>query len=322
MRTATTPRAPRARDRSDADSSPDTPGEATRARLWTVRATAQPPTQNRGMLRLAASAPPLWRTPTSLQLGADAVVRLDDVRPWQEHLLTALTLGLADGAVPAWGAQRGVGAGELDAFLAMIAPALDVADPGPVRVRYDVDDAVTDTDRDRLAVALAAAGIIADDDAPLHLVVASRLVDPHRASALVSADIAHLPVELAGDRVGVGPLVVPGRSACLACTHAARRDRDPAWPAVAAQLLARRAASTAPVLIVEAAAVALRLLSAPAAGPQASAVLRAGSAPPQWHEHRPHPDCWCRSPSRSATPAAHAAPTSAPTTATAFARPA
>lgn len=34
----------------------------------------------------------------------------------------------------------------------------------------------------------------------------------------------------------VGPLVVPGRTTCLRCLDLHRRDRDPAWPRVAAQL--------------------------------------------------------------------------------------
>jgi hypothetical protein len=34
----------------------------------------------------------------------------------------------------------------------------------------------------------------------------------------------------------VGPLVIPGVTSCLACADLHRRDRDAAWPAVAAQL--------------------------------------------------------------------------------------
>src|SRR4051794_25130621 len=36
-----------------------------------------------------------------------------------------------------------------------------------------------------------------------------------------------------------GPLVLPGRSACLGCLELHRRARDPGWPAVAAQLMGR-----------------------------------------------------------------------------------
>ncbi len=34
----------------------------------------------------------------------------------------------------------------------------------------------------------------------------------------------------------VGPLVRPGRSACLRCLDLARSERDPAWPLILAQL--------------------------------------------------------------------------------------
>lgn len=48
--------------------------------------------------------------------------------------------------------------------------------------------------------------------------------------------ITHLLAEVR-DNVGVvGPLVLPGSSACLRCLDLTRTDRDPAWPALAAQL--------------------------------------------------------------------------------------
>lgn len=34
----------------------------------------------------------------------------------------------------------------------------------------------------------------------------------------------------------VGPLVIPGLTSCLSCADLHRTDRDPAWPALAAQL--------------------------------------------------------------------------------------
>ena len=53
----------------------------------------------------------------------------------------------------------------------------------------------------------------------------------------------------------VGPLVLPGRTACLRCLDLHRRDRDPAWPRVAAQLaddLPRRACDVALATVVAA----------------------------------------------------------------------
>jgi hypothetical protein len=51
--------------------------------------------------------------------------------------------------------------------------------------------------------------------------------------------VAHLAVRLRDGTGVVGPLVLPGRSACLGCVELHRRSRDPGWPAVAAQLIER-----------------------------------------------------------------------------------
>jgi hypothetical protein len=53
---------------------------------------------------------------------------------------------------------------------------------------------------------------------------------------LVRADQPHLIVRSAGDLATVGPLVIPGRTACLRCTDLTRRDADRAWPALLDQL--------------------------------------------------------------------------------------
>ena len=39
----------------------------------------------------------------------------------------------------------------------------------------------------------------------------------------------------------LGPLVVPGTSACLRCLDLSRSDRDPAWPLIIAQLASQAA---------------------------------------------------------------------------------
>ena len=52
---------------------------------------------------------------------------------------------------------------------------------------------------------------------------------------LVASRVLHLAAS-AREAIGVvGPLVVPGRSACLGCVELARSDRDPAWPFILAQ---------------------------------------------------------------------------------------
>ncbi len=46
----------------------------------------------------------------------------------------------------------------------------------------------------------------------------------------------HLPVITGPARAAVGPLVLPGRTTCLACVHRHRTEADPGWPTVARQL--------------------------------------------------------------------------------------
>jgi len=62
------------------------------------------------------------------------------------------------------------------------------------------------------------------------------VADPRMVRDLHSQGVAHLPV-LVRDGTGlVGPLVIPGVTSCLGCADLHRRDRDPGWPAISAQL--------------------------------------------------------------------------------------
>jgi hypothetical protein len=73
------------------------------------------------------------------------------------------------------------------------------------------------------------------------VLVVDDVVDCRRADDLMRHDVPHLAVVCAPDRVVVGPLVLPGRTPCLRCLDLHRRDRDPGWPHVAAQLLSAQA---------------------------------------------------------------------------------
>jgi hypothetical protein len=65
------------------------------------------------------------------------------------------------------------------------------------------------------------------------------LADSHQrevADGLARDGIAHLSAA-ASEAIGVvGPLVLPGRTACLRCLDLTRAERDPAWPLILAQL--------------------------------------------------------------------------------------
>ena len=293
--------------------------------------------QNRRMLRLAPSRPPLWRTESSVQLGADGAVVVDEITPWQEGLLDALAGGIPDAMLGPLAATLGASAEDAVAFVAHIAGALTSAPAQPIPVDVEMPPDIGFAETEALASAWRAAGIETarttrwaqedpDPGRPLVL-IADRIVEPRRTAALMAADITHLPIELAGDRVAVGPLVIPGRTACLTCRHEHRADDDPHWPLVAAQLLGRERTPTDPALVIEGAILAARLLRAAGAVDRpatASVTISGGSARRTWHVHRPHARCSCRSPEGIVTAREDAAaPVSRrfePTTATGSAR--
>lgn len=125
---------------------------------------------------------------------------------------------------------------------------------------------------------------------------------PEVIAALHRLRRTHLAVT-AYEAVGVvGPLVWPGRTACLHCLDLARADRDPAWPRLVAQLPGRRAQPPAcdPILATAVAAQAAALLVA--AADRAPLALAAANGtlelvPPAWQwrrrSWRPHPACGC-----------------------------
>jgi hypothetical protein len=59
---------------------------------------------------------------------------------------------------------------------------------------------------------------------------------PQLLRELATRRVPHLPVETRETSAVVGPLVLPGRSSCPQCLDLYRAERDPGWPAVAAQL--------------------------------------------------------------------------------------
>jgi hypothetical protein len=62
------------------------------------------------------------------------------------------------------------------------------------------------------------------------------VAEPRMLRDLHAQGVAHLPVRVRDGAGLVGPLVIPGVTSCLGCADLHRRDRDSAWPVVAAQL--------------------------------------------------------------------------------------
>ena len=297
-----------------------------------------------------------------MTVGVDDPVLLEDPTPWQERLLDALHAGIPDAMLPPLARSLGASPDEAERFIAGIRPALD-ATPGPeLRVQVELPSEIRHGEAEALDRGWRAGGLDPSDavcwrrddlaSGRALVIVADRLVDPRRAAALMAADIVHVPMELAGDAVVVGPVVVPGVTACLACRNAHRTDLDPGWPLLAAQLLGREHAVTEAGVADEAAVLAARLLRAAAPGATAlrdaptpgeapvttfSVTVSARDVRRTWRAHRPHPRCRCRdleerppqtrsAPPRSRRESANAPedahPTAATTTATASAPPA
>jgi hypothetical protein len=132
------------------------------------------------------------------------------------------------------------------------------------------------------------------------------LADTHRRelpAALCRDRIPHLAVSTSEAIGVVGPLVLPGRSACLRCLDLTRAERDPAWPLILAQLTSRAAADPTACDAVLAAMVAAQATAQALAfvdrGPAAVAVI-SGTLElvlPDWQWRRrtwpPHDRCGC-----------------------------
>jgi len=133
------------------------------------------------------------------------------------------------------------------------------------------------------------------------------LADSHRRelpAVLAQKLVPHLAVS-ASEAIGVvGPLVLPGRSACLRCLDLIRAERDPAWPLILAQLSAQPGADPPGCDTVLATMVAAQAVA------QALAFIDQDGQPPavtngtlelvlpgwQWRRRswQPHPRCGCR----------------------------
>jgi hypothetical protein len=126
-------------------------------------------------------------------------------------------------------------------------------------------------------------------------------VEPETVHALLRGSVPHL-LATVRETVGVvGPLVLPGRSACLACLDQTRTDRDPDWPAIVAQLAMpnRRLAACDQALAASVAAqAALQVLALLDGGCPASLDGSLELALPDWAWRRRswsrHPACACQ----------------------------
>ena len=274
------------------------------------------------MLRLDPTRTPLWRDATTMQLGEHAETRLTDVSPWQERLLFELTRGLPETGIDVWAELKRLHPREVRAFLTHLGDAVIRTDlderrvPGGILIeapRNGSDDPIVVAMRMALGSSAYAVTVVEEADpgeteraaaeasgADLVVLVARHVLDPRRAAPHLRADRAHLPVVVGGGGITIGPLVVPGETACVTCVHLERRDQDRAWPLLALQLLSAGAPSAPSELVHESAAALVRLLAEPDAA-RGSSVLLTAEGERRRRAHLPHGECGCQAPEGNAT---------------------
>lgn len=274
------------------------------------------------MLRLDPTRTPLWRDATTLQLGEHAGKRLTDVTAWQERLLAELTRGLPESGIDVWADLKRLHPREVRAFLTRLGDAVVRTDldrrrsTGGILIeapRSGSDDSIVVAMRMALEASAYAVTVVEEADPGDHdraaaeasgadvvVLVARHVLDPRRAAPHLRDDRAHLPVLVGGGGITIGPLVIPGETACVTCVHLDRRDEDPAWPLLALQLLAAGPSASPPELVHESAAALIRLLADPGQARGRSVTLTATGERRQ-RAHQPHAECGCRAPEGNAT---------------------
>jgi len=251
-----------------------------------------PPT----LTRLDPAYPLLWRDVDTVQFGMEGRVRVSLSEPWIEPLLQALRNGFRRSSFDVIAHAAGAPRDAARELLARLRPVLctdalplprvfiESVNVGDSRVEARMESALADEDlvtTDRV-----------DPDA-FALVLVHGAASAHQLAPYLRDDRTHLPVAFEPGGTTVGPLVIPGRTACLACRDAHERERDAAWPVMHAQLVAATSTPITAAHVVEAAGLVARILAEPGKAKRTKSVRISPDGRRVWSAVTLHEECRC-----------------------------
>jgi bacteriocin biosynthesis cyclodehydratase domain-containing protein len=206
------------------------------------------------------------------------------------------------------------GAGRVGATIASLLAAagigtLHVVDPAPPRAADVAPGGIRSLGHGSRATAVtqplrrAGRAVTTDADAPADLVVVAPTGGaPSPETAARVRHRVHLLAVVRETVAAVGPLVLPGETACLRCGHLARLDRDPQWASLAAQVAGEQRDVEACDVVLATLAASLTALQVLAwvdepqrRPPTAGGVLEFDLADGRLRRRslHPHPSCGC-----------------------------
>lgn len=270
-----------------------------------------PPMTPTTLTRIDPAFPLLWRDVDTVQFGMDTAqfgadtaqfgaadaVRVPLSEPWVEPLLQAMRTGFRRTAFDV--IAHGVGAPRDAAreLLRLLEPVLrtDLPPRPPIWIEsVNLNDSRVEA---RLGFALRDEAFTTVDRSvreSVGIVLVHGAASAHQLARYLRDDVAHIPVAFEPGNTTIGPLILPGRTPCLACRDAHERDRDPAWPSMHAQLVGATSVPITAARTAEAAGLVARLLGEAHGAKHAKSVRVSADGRRAWREATFHEECLCR----------------------------
>lgn len=252
-----------------------------------------PPT----LTRLDPAYPLLWRDVDTVQFGLDGRVCVPLSEPWIEPLLQAMRNGFRRNSFDVIAHAAGAPRDAARELLAKLRPVLRTDARELPRIWIESVNIADSRVEARVESSLADEGFATTNRAApdaVAVVLVHGAASARQLAPYLRDDLTHVPVAFEPSGAAVGPLVVPGRTACLSCRDAHERDRDAAWPAMHAQLIAATSTPITAARTAEAAGLVARILVEPGTAKRTKSVRISPDGRRVWNAVTFHEECRCR----------------------------